>query len=300
MSKAIIQISNLTKDYGQQRGVFDINLSVNEGEVFGLIGTNGSGKTTIIRNLMGFIHPTSGNCQIKNMNCTDESVEIKKYVSYIPGEIAFPDYNTGSDFLKVQAKYLHLDNYTYMNSLVEKLQLDTLARLKSMSKGMKQKTAIVAALMGNKDILLLDEPTTGLDPLMRDVFLNLIKEQKKQGKTVFMSSHIFEEIEEVCDRVAMIKDGKIIDIIDLHDLRHWPVKIYTIQFKSEKDSTDFHKKMSNSYQNGNNVTVKIERNQLNNFLNILKNYSFSSLQEESMSLEKYFMTQYGKESYETK
>lgn len=232
MSDMIIKADHLTKDYGDGHGIFDVSFEVKKGEVFGYIGTNGSGKTTTIRNMMGFIKSDKGNVSVLGLDGWKDSISIKPFVSYVPGEIAFPSLKSGTDFLKLQADYLGVTDFTYMNKLIKMFQLDPSANLKRMSKGMKQKTALVAALMGDRDILVLDEPTTGLDPLMRDVFLDLIREEKAKGKTVFMSSHIFEEIEEVCDKAAMIKDGKIIDVLDVYAMRHEPKKHFTAVFTS--------------------------------------------------------------------
>lgn len=218
MTDGIIRLDGVTKDYGNNRGIFDINLSIKQGECFGFVGTNGSGKTTTIRNIMGFINPDAGKVYVKGMDSWENGVDIKKYVSYVPGEIAFPPLKTGMDFLKTQAKYLDIKDLSYMNELIEMFRLDPTANLARMSKGMKQKTALVAALMGDREILILDEPTTGLDPLMREVFVDLINREKKRGKTIFISDHIFEEVEELCDKVAFIKDGHIIDIFDMDEL----------------------------------------------------------------------------------
>ncbi len=218
MTDSIIRLDGVTKDYGNNRGIFDINLSIKQGECFGFVGTNGSGKTTTIRNIMGFINPDAGKVYVKGMDSWENGVDIKKYVSYVPGEIAFPPLKTGMDFLKTQEKYLDIKDLSYMNELIEMFRLDPTANLARMSKGMKQKTALVAALMGDREILILDEPTTGLDPLMREVFVDLINREKKQGKTIFISDHIFEEVEELCDKVAFIKDGHIIDIFDMDEL----------------------------------------------------------------------------------
>lgn len=185
----IINISNLTKDYGQGRGIFDFSFDVKRGEVFGLVGSNGSGKTTTIRNMMGFIKPQHGTITINGNESWKDAYEIKKTVGYIPGQIDFPDVGTGTDFLKIQADFLGISNLSYMNTLIDMFKLDTDASLKRMSKGMKQKTAIVAAFMAQPDIMILDEPSTGLDPMMRDQLIELILAQKKQGKTFFLSSH---------------------------------------------------------------------------------------------------------------
>lgn len=179
MEKRIINIDHLTKDYGHGRGVFDVSIQVGEGECYGFLGPNGAGKMTTIRSLMGFLKPDSGAVYIKGMESWKKAVDIKQYVSYVPGEIAFPSFRTGLDFLKNQAAYLGLKDLTYMEHLVDAFKLDPTANLARMSKGMKQKTALVAALMGDREILILDEPTTGLDPLMREVFIDLINNEKK-------------------------------------------------------------------------------------------------------------------------
>jgi ABC-2 type transport system ATP-binding protein len=210
----IISISNLTKDYGHGRGIFDISFNVKRGEVLGLMGTNGSGKTTTIRNMMGFIKPQNGKITINGDDSWKDAYKIKKLVGYIPGQIDFPDVGTGTDFLKIQADFLGIKDLTYMNKLIDRFKLDTGASLKRMSKGMKQKTAIVAAFMSEPDIMIMDEPSTGLDPMMRDELIELILEQKKKGKTIFLSSHIFKELEDTCNRVAFIHNGKIINIVD--------------------------------------------------------------------------------------
>ncbi len=293
MSDIIIKTQGLTKDYGGSRGIFGIDLEIKRGEVFGYVGTNGSGKTTTIRSMMGFIKADSGSASVLGMDSWTNAPEIMKSVSYIPGEIAFPALATGTEFLKSQAEYLGVTDYTYMNHLIELLQLDPSANLKRMSKGMKQKTAIVAALMGEKDILVLDEPTTGLDPLMREAFLTMIREEKVKGRTIFMSSHIFEEIEEVCDRVAMIKDGKIVAIADLYELRHPTTKDYTVIFKNEADARMFASNMqfdTTVNENVCDITFAVEKVGL--FLNTLKQYSILAIRENKITLEKYFMDAY--------
>ena len=287
----IIEVKNLTKDYGDGHGIFDLNFSIKKGEVFGFVGTNGSGKTTTIRHLMGFLKAQSGECLINGYNCWSDATEIKKYVSYVPGEIAFPDLKTGTEFLKVQAEMLGLKNMDRANYLCQKLQLDTSANLKRMSKGMKQKTAIVAAFMADKEILILDEPTTGLDPLMRETFLDLIKEEKEKGKTIFMSSHLFNELEDTCDKVALINKGKIIDIISLDDIDNLPTKTYKIEFNNVEDYKKFIKlkyEILETKPQYNQVTIKIENEQINRLLRQLTKYSLKFIAEIKFSLEEYF------------
>lgn len=236
---AVIRTKGLTKDYGCDRGIFDVDLEVRKGEVFGYVGTNGSGKTTTIRALMGFVKSTAGTAELCGSDCWTHAAHNMLAVSYIPGEVAFPDLRTGVEFLKSQARHLGVTDFSYMNRVIEALQLDPTANLKRMSKGMKQKTAIAAALMARRDVLILDEPTTGLDPLMRDAFLDLVRAEKEAGHTVFMSSHIFEEMEEVCDRVAMIRDGRVIGVVDLDELRRSQTRRYALEFATAWQAEEF-------------------------------------------------------------
>ena len=239
MKEPIIEIRNLTKDYGHGRGIFDIDLSIREGEMVGFAGTNGSGKTTTIRHIMGFLQPDAGSVRVYGKEAWTHSGEYLRHIGYVPGEIAFPDLATGTEFLRSQAEFLHVRDMSRANDLVERLQLDPRAPLKRMSKGMKQKTAIVAALMADPDILLLDEPTTGLDPLMRDAFLSIIREEHARGKTVFMSSHMFEELESTCDRVTLISNGHILSVADMEGIRNPAVRKYKIEFETAQDYEAF-------------------------------------------------------------
>ena len=236
----IIKIDNLTKDFGQERGVFGVSLGIKKGEVFGLVGINGSGKTTLMRHLMGFLKPDRGSSAIMNMDSWRCAEIIKKSVGYIPGEISFPDVKSGVDFLRLQAEYMGLTDMNFSEVLMQKLNLDATAKLKRMSKGMKQKTAIVNALMTDSDILLLDEPTTGLDPLMQKSFTDIIINEKKKGKTIFMSSHLFDEMEHTCDRVAFLKNGHIIHVVDMSTIHgNESVKEYKIEFNNSADYANF-------------------------------------------------------------
>ena len=287
----IIKVENLTKDYGENKGVFNISFNVKKGEVFGFVGTNGSGKTTIIRHIMGFLKPQKGEIKVLGLDSWKNSCEVKKNVEYIPGEIAFPDLRDGTTFLKNQAELLGLADMSYANKLIEKLQLDTSANLKRMSKGMKQKTAIVAALMADKDIIILDEPTTGLDPLMRETFLDIILEEKSKGKTIIMSSQMFDELEITCDRVALILDGKIIDIADIKELKNLPYKLFKIEFLSHEDFIKFKKfkyKIVRVQEQYNQFTVQVDNSKINKLFKDLKNFKLKFISEVKKDLEKHF------------
>lgn len=288
---SLIEIKNLTKDYGNNQGIFNINLNIEKGEMVGFVGTNGSGKTTTIRNIMGFIKPTSGEVKVNGLSSYEHASEISKLIGYVPGEIAFPDLPTGIDFLKCQAEFLNLKNMDYANELIERLQLDPRANLKRMSKGMKQKTALVAALMNDAPIIILDEPTTGLDPLMRDTFLDIIKKEHAKGKTIFMSSHMFEELETTCDKVALISDGHIIDVANMNDIRNRPVKEFKIEFNNQEDYQKFQKenyeiiRLQDQY---NQVTIKIKTTETGDLLTTLCNYDVKFVSEIPYTLERHF------------
>ena len=289
--KNVIEIRDLTKDYGAGRGVFNENLDIREGEMVGFVGTNGSGKTTTIRNILGFIRPTSGSVKVNGLSSWENASEIAKLVGYVPGEIAFPDLPNGIDFLKCQAEFYGLKDMTYANELIERLQLDPRANLKRMSKGMKQKTALVAALMNDAPVIILDEPTTGLDPLMRVTFLDIIKKEHEKGKTIFMSSHMFEELETTCDRVALINDGHIIDVADMNDIRRRPVKDFKIEFNSDADYKKFQKagyeivRFQDEYDQ---VTIRIAVERTGELLKTLTGYDVKFISELPYTLEKYF------------
>ena len=290
---SVIKLNGLTKDYGEGRGIFDVNLNIEQGEMVGFVGTNGSGKTTTIRNVLGFIKPTSGTAEVNGLNSWEHASEIAKNVGYVPGEIAFPDLKSGTDFLKCQAEFFNMTDMSRANELIERLQLDPRANLKRMSKGMKQKTALVAALMNDAPIIILDEPTTGLDPLMRVAFLDIIKEEHRKGKTIFMSSHSFDELESTCDRVALINDGRIIDVCDMNEIIRRPVKEFKIEFNSAEDYKRF---LSENYEKTrlqeqyNQATIKIPATDTAKLLFVLKNYDVKFISELPYTLEKHFKT----------
>lgn len=287
----VIETKQLTKDYGNGRGIFGLDLSIEKGEMVGFVGTNGSGKTTTIRHIMGFLKPTSGEVLVNGLSSWAHSSEIVKNIGYIPGEIAFPDLKTGIDFLKCQADFLGLDDMSYANQLIERLQLDPRANLKRMSKGMKQKTALVAALMNDAPIIILDEPTTGLDPLMRATFLDIIKEEHQKGKTIFMSSHSFDELEKTCNKVALINAGKIVDVCDMNEICNRPIKEFKIEFHSTDDYFRF---LQENYekirlqQQYNQVTIRIPSQDTAKLLRVLHNYNVKFISELPYTLEMHF------------
>ena len=297
-SEIAIELKNVTKDYGNNRGIFDVSLRIPKGCTFGYCGTNGSGKTTTIRHMMGFIKPDKGTVTISGLDPISKGVEIKKDIGYLPGEIAFPLVNNGSDFLKIQAEMVGLEDMSKAEYIINKMQLDPTANLRRMSKGMKQKTAIVAAFMHSPSIILLDEPTTGLDPLMREAFIDILEEEKAKGATIFMSNHMFDELDETCDYVAFIKDGKIVDIVDLEEIHNRPFREYIITFFEEDEYKIAFKnefKILNRNDNLKVMVVHVDLNSTDKFINELKKYKLKNVTELKYTLEKYFLENFGGE-----
>ena len=296
MEDIIISVKNLTKDYGQGRGIFDVSFDIPRGATFGYCGTNGSGKTTTIRHLMGFIKPDKGTVTINGLDAWKNAEEIKKYIGYVPGEIAFPEVETGTVFLNIQAEMLGIKDMKKAEQVINMLQLDPTANLKRMSKGMKQKTALTAAFMREPDILILDEPTTGLDPLMRKAFIDLIMEEKAKGTTIFMSNHMFDELEETCDYVAFIKDGKIIDIVDMKEIHSRPFREYEITFFDLEDmnSSDTSQiEVLEKDEKNLKLVIKLELQKTDGMIRELRKHNIKSIVERQYTLEKYFLEHVG-------
>lgn len=251
---SVMRIENLTRDYGSGKGVFDISFHVARGEVFGFLGPNGAGKTTTIRHLMGFLKPQSGKCVIDELDCWYDSDKIQSRLGYIPGEISFFDDMTGTEFLRFIAEYRKVDADNRMKELLERFELDPKGKIKKMSKGMKQKIGIVAAFMHDPEILILDEPTSGLDPLMQSRFIELIAEEKEHGKTILLSSHMFDEVERTCDRIGIIRDGRLVAVDSVEALRERHVRPYTVTLESIELAGAFAEDFG-GIQNGLAVTV---------------------------------------------
>ena len=234
-----IQIENLVRDYGGGKGVFDVSFHVDQGEAFGFLGPNGAGKTTTIRHLMGFLKPRAGKCTIDGMDCWSERDKVQARLGYIPGEISFFDDMSGTEFLRFIADYRRIGTHDRTQELLELFELDPKSKIKKMSKGTKQKLGIVAAFMHDPDIILLDEPTSGLDPLMQNRFVNFVAKEKEQGKTILMSGHIFEEVERTCDRIGIIRKGRMIAVDSAAALRERHTRSYTVTLENEAAAEAF-------------------------------------------------------------
>lgn len=290
----MILIEHLTKDYGNSKGVFDLSFSIKQGEVFGYLGPNGAGKTTTIRHLLGFLNADKGYCSINGLNCRTQSSLIMKSLGYLPGEMAFFDGMTGLRFLKFMADLHRLKEITYCYQLIEMFELDVSVKIKKMSKGMKQKLGIVSAFMHNPDVLVLDEPTSGLDPLMQRLFLDLIHAEKMKGKTILMSSHNFDEVEKACNRIGIIKQGRLVAIEDVDVLRNSKRKNFEVTFDSAEYARNFAEKIKcKNVTLKDNVAIISLSGDINNFIKELSAFPIMDLKSENSSLEDLFMHYYG-------
>lgn len=295
----VIEVNHLTKDYGSGRGVFDVSFKVHEGEVFGFLGPNGAGKSTTIRHLMGFSHPDKGQTKIFNKNTFKNYNEILNKVGYIPGEIALPQGLTGYEFIKMMQDLYHIHNDEMLNKMLTIFDLkDNVLKgdTKHMSLGVKRKLAIVTAFMSDPDVLILDEPTSGLDPIMQQRFIDFIMEEKKRGKTILLSSHIFSEVDATCDRIAIIKDGKIVSEFISNDLKHASLKQYKLVFKYKKEFKKFLDTYDKSIINilskdetKNLLIISSEDKNINQVINYLSDFEIKEFNNIKETLEDYFM-----------
>lgn len=290
----VIDVQHITKDYGHQKGVFDISFQLQKGETVGFLGPNGAGKTTTIRQLMGFIKPDQGTAQILALDCFTQCAQIQSHIGYLPGEIAFMEDMNALSFLKFLAQLKHVDDFAPTMALIEELQLDPRGKIKKMSKGMKQKVAIIAAWIGDPDIFILDEPTSGLDPLMQQTFITLIQKAKNKGKTILMSSHIFEEIEHTCERVLIIKDGHIVADEQMQSLKDGSQKLYEIETATEDAAVQLSHLFPQCTHHGKNLLLPYQGN-VDSLIKQLAQYNIQDLKTRNQSLEEIFMQYYGGE-----
>ena len=256
--KKIIEVEHLTRDYGGGRGVFDVSFQVAAGEVFGFLGPNGAGKTTTIRHLMGFLNAKEGGCRINGLDCFRDREKVQQMLGYLPGEISFFDDMTGVEFLDFVSGYRKDKGESRRKELMDMFDLNPHGKIKKMSKGMKQKVGIVAAFMHDPQILILDEPTSGLDPLMQNRFIELVEAEREKGKTILMSSHMFEEVERTCHRIGIIRAGKLVAMDQVEALREQYMTPYTVTLESEEMAKAFAKDFQGVCQ-GRSVTVSAKR-----------------------------------------
>jgi ABC-2 type transport system ATP-binding protein len=229
-NNTVIDTAKLTKYYGKQLGIEDVDLEVKRGEVFGYLGPNGAGKTTTIRTLLDFIRPTCGSATVFGLDVRQSSVDIHRRVGYLNGELALYNNMTGEDLLKYLGNLRGGLDWKYVRELAARFQCDLPRRIQGLSLGNKQKLGLLQAFMHKPELLILDEPTNGLDPLMQHEFYDLLTETKKEGRTIFLSSHILPEVEKVCDRVGIIRQGKLVTVETIETLKSHSVRQLEIHF----------------------------------------------------------------------
>ena len=238
MSDAIA-VERLTKSYGRQRGVVDLTFSVEASEVFGYLGPNGAGKTTTIRTMLDMIRPTSGRIRVLGLDSRADAVEIHRRTGYLPGEFTLYENLLAGEYLQHLAALRGGVEETYLRTLSERFDLDLGMRIRSLSHGNRQKVGLLQAFMHRPELLVLDEPTQGLDPLMQKEFYRLIAEARQEGRTVFLSSHVMPEVERVCDRVGVIRRGRLVTVEDIGDLRAKELRSLEIHFARPVPASTF-------------------------------------------------------------
>lgn len=286
----MLHINDVELRYPNGKGVFDLNFQVNSGEAVGYLGPNGAGKTTTLRILMGFMDVNRGQAQINHLNCYTDAAKIMGNVGYIPGEIHFPEGMTGEGLLHDINKLRGTTDASIMHALLTRFQLDLTGKISKYSKGMKQKLGIVIACMHNPAVYIFDEPTSGLDPLMQNEFIQFVLEEKKKGKTILLSSHSFEEVERICDRVCMIKEGRIITQSTIQQLKANQRKSFTVQTNEIGKLIEFGFEVGNHTDQGYEVFVKGE--EIDSFIKKLATIEVQALDVKSQNLEDIFLHLY--------
>ncbi len=239
MATKIIKTTNLTKFYGKNRGVENLSLEVNQGEIFGFLGPNGAGKSTTIKLLLNFIRPTKGSIKLFGKDPVTDIVSINKDIGYLAGEVHMYEQLSGHDQLRFQASLKGKIDWGYVEALQSRLQANFRKPIKTLSHGNKQKIALIGALMNKPKLLILDEPTTGLDPLVQQEFYKIVEEANKAGTTVFVSSHILPEVERLCHRVSIIREGKLVLTDDINNLKAKAERPIEVFFKEKPNKKDF-------------------------------------------------------------
>ncbi|MCR4562013.1 MAG: ABC transporter ATP-binding protein [Bacilli bacterium] len=296
----IISVDHLTKDYGYHRGVFDVSIKVHKGECYGYLGPNGAGKSTTIRHIMGFSKPQEGSVKIYGIDSFGNTEKILERVGYLPGEPAIPAGLDGMGFIRMMQDMRHERNNERLEYLLKTFSLDPNVPIKSMSLGEKRKLAVVAAFMNDPEVLILDEPTSGLDPIMQQVFINFIIQEKKRGKTILLSSHIFSEVDATCDTISIIKDGIHVSTFKANDLKEPDVATYNFYFHNLESIEEFKNRKPNceiiaENKNRKIVTVKVKRENYREFFSSLSGLAIREFDEKPFTLQDYFMSFYKEE-----
>lgn len=286
----IIETKKLTKSYGKARGIIDIDMEVAKGEIFGFIGPNGAGKSTTIRTLLGLIFKTSGEAKIFGLDCQSDSKKILEDVGYLPSEVFYYEKMKAIDLLRYSESFYKRDCSAKIKELSDALDLDLNKKIEDMSLGNKKKVGIVQGLLHSPKLIILDEPTSGLDPLMQKTFFELIKKENENGATVLFSSHILSEVQRICDRVAIIKEGRIIQTQKISELRQSAYKKVTLNSKS--DLSAFSLAGSNDISLSEEQLSFVYKGDCNVLLSELSKYEISNIDISEPTLEEIFMHYY--------
>lgn len=291
----IIEINNLTKTYGKSRGISDVSFNVEEGEIFGFIGPNGAGKSTTIRTLLALIHPTNGSATIFGKDCIKSAPEIAKEIGYLPSEVFYYNNMKVIDLLKYSASFYKKDCSKRITELAEIMNLDLNKKIDDLSFGNKKKVGIIQGLLHEPKLIILDEPTSGLDPLMQQKFFNLLKEENKKGTTILFSSHILSEVQKLCNRVAIIKEGKIIKVEKISTLQENNYKKIKIDLNSNIDKNFFNISGVNNLEIKDNTITFLFKGNINLITKKLCEIDIINVWIEEPDLEEIFMHYYEKE-----
>jgi ABC-2 type transport system ATP-binding protein len=283
----VIETNNLTKYYGKIKGVEDLTFSVKRGEIFGFLGPNGAGKTTTIRTLLGYLYPTRGTATIFGKDIIDNNVEIKKEVAYIPGDLNIYGHLTGKQFLDYFASLRNREMVLF-DELLNIFEVPLQRKVKGYSKGMKQKLGIIQAFMDDPEMVIMDEPTSGLDPLLQQKFYDFILKQKKRGRTMFFSSHVLAEVDKICDRIGIIRNGELIALEDVDTLKHKRGKKIRVKIKEKPES--FHGPKDTKIKDG--WIEFIASDSIDSWIKKLSKFTIIDLEINDFSLEDIFIHYY--------
>lgn len=288
---SVVDVNHLTKYYGKARGIIDLSFQVQEGEIYGFIGPNGAGKSTTIRLLLSLIHPTSGSATIFGKDCIEHGPELRQEIGYLPSEVFYYDRMKVIDLLKYSASFYDKDCTQRMHELADLMELELGRRIEDLSYGNRKKVGIVQGLLHRPKLLFLDEPTAGLDPLMQRKFFQLIQEENQQGVTVFFSSHILGEVQRMCNRVAIIKEGRIIEIADIRTLQQNNYK--KVWMAAEQlDAAAFDIPGVTNLERQNGAIRFFFKGDINTVLQKIGQFSVSDVTIEEPTLEEIFMHYY--------
>jgi ABC-2 type transport system ATP-binding protein len=291
----VIEIKNLTKTYGKARGISDISFSVQEGEIFGFIGPNGAGKSTTIRTLLSLIYPTSGSATIFGKDTVQFAPEIKKEIGYLPSEVFYYDNMKVKDLLTYSASFYKKDCRKRIKELAEIMDLDVNKKIDDLSLGNKKKVGIVQGLLHEPKLIILDEPTSGLDPLMQQKFFELLEEENRKGATILFSSHILTEVQRLCNRVAIIKEGKIVTVEKISTLKENTYKKFKVETRATPDPNYFNLTGVNKLEGKGNLTSFLFKGNINEVMRKIADIEITNLWIEEPDLEEIFMHYYEKE-----